>query len=104
MFIERLSDAEIKTFIESNIQDEYIEEYCSVNRYGNEGSLFLRLMNGSLRCISFNDFNIGTEMENVDVDGLKSAWKNFIYQKFGEEYKQAFNDNLRKKYEQELIK
>ena len=104
MFVEKLTDADIKEFIERNIQVEYIQEYCSVNRYGNEGSLFLRLINGALRCISFNDFNIGTEMENVDVDSLKSAWKNFMLQVFGNEYKQAYNENLRQQYESEMIK
>ena len=104
MFIEKLSDDDIRAFVVENIQDEFIQEYCSVNRYGSECSVFLRLKNGALSCVSFNDFNIGADMESVCVENLKLQWKKFMHQKFGDKYKQAFNENLKRKYESEMIK
>ena len=39
-----------------------------------------------------------------EVEKMFETYKTFMLKKFGEEYKQAFNENLKKKYEEEMIK
>ena len=39
-----------------------------------------------------------------EIEEMFTNFKKFMYKKFGDEYKQAFNENLKKKYESEMIK
>ena len=104
MFIERLSDEEIKSFVKQYVKNDWTGEYRALNRYGDEASLFITIYGGALRSVCINDYNISTDLEYVDRDEIGSLWKKFMYEKFGDEYKQAFNENLRKEYESEMIK
>jgi len=102
MFIEKLKDEEIQKFIENNIKQEFIQEYGLFNR--EEDRLYIRLFNGALRDVFVNDFHLYTNLEDVDTTKINFEWSNFMYQKFGNEYKQAYNENLRQQYESAMIK
>lgn len=56
--------------------------------------------------VVFDDFDvrvIGTMFDKTTTKH-KNAFKNFMHAKFGEEYKQCFNENLNQKVQNESIK
>ena len=104
MFVERLTTNDIEILITAlKLKDMYwianIEspKYCMGNVWK------IRMVNkssGFRSKISFNDFKI---YGNCPFNASK-IFKAFMYAKFGDEYKQAFNERLTKKYQEELIK
>ena len=107
MFIERLKDEEVLEFIQRPtiiLPTQTIRE-IKINRdRQNAIRVYITLPNGCIRMFSLNDFSIATDKECIDAKELKFEWEYYMCDKFGEEYKKAFNDNIKKKYEAELIK
>jgi len=105
MFIERLKDEEILEFLKNSlfVIAKDISERGEIKRYGDAVAVFVKLDNGAIRIISLSDFNVSTDKE-ISAPMLNFQWKKFMHQKSGDEYKQAFNENLKKKYEEEMIK
>ena len=63
------------------------------------------LNNGAHRSLIMNDFSADANgVPCIYPERLNKMFKAFMYFKFGNEYKNAFNENLRKKYEEEMIK
>ena len=107
MFIEKLTDEEIIAFFKkslANFQPE-INQRVTVNRYsGSSAAMFGAFENGVDKIITINDYYVSISNVIADTEILKYEWQNFMCEKFGDEYKQAFNGNLNKKYEEEMIK
>ena len=104
MFIERLKKEDVDVFIHAlGIKNRYeitsveqIKVY-SINRW----EIRMKSKSSGFRArICFEDFTVYGDW-NVNT---KLVFKAFMYAKFGEEYKQAFNENLKQKYESEMIK
>ena len=104
MFIEKLSDVEIRSYVESNIHNEWIKQYGSVSRYSDEAIVTLTMFSGALRRVTLNDFEIDADLDYADQSEINAQWKNYMFKKFGNEYKQAYNEYLKQKYESEMIK
>ena len=101
MFIEKLSKQEIISFTNKYFPTCKVSNIQIINN-----SLCIKLQGETImHILVFGDFDAkimdGMKIEN---DSLQNAWKNFLNEKFVDEYKQAYNENLLKKYEQEMIK
>ena len=107
MFVERLTKEDIIEFINScSIKKYSITDINHFNFYGfNRWDVRLEKVD---KYDSFNKFKYTIVLEDFSIDGAclidKKLFKAFMYKKFGEEYKQAFNDQLKRKFEEELIK
>ncbi|MBQ9786346.1 MAG: hypothetical protein IJW25_02655 [Clostridia bacterium] len=104
MFIEKLKESDVEKLIQE-IDNQKRYKILSLNFWDidafSKWVVKLERIDDQRQCsIYFSDFNITTSFLGITQTGFKTA----MYHMFGEEYKQAFNDNLRKKYEQELIK
>ena len=106
MFIEKLKDEEILNFLNDYVFvfPECNKEHCRVNRYSGAVSVMIKLSNGKIMIFTMDDFVIESAQLQTGGKMVNYQWKKFMHQKFGDEYKQAFNEQLKKKYEQELIK
>lgn len=105
MFVERLTKDDVRELINSlNIKDYSITLIQRIDIYGfNRWSVDL-LKNDEFRS---RPSRATVVIEDFRTYGLwvdKKLFKAYMYKKFGEEYKQAFNDQLKRKYEEELIK
>ena len=102
MFIEKLTDEDIKQLMSKFVRKAKLIEIERQER---------------CICVSYatKEFDIVAIIENFDVHVFAAGFdttspkttrlfKLFMLEKFGDEYKQAFNENLRKKYESEMIK
>ena len=104
MFIEKLKESDVEKLIEE-IDDGKRYKFISAQFYdiGDFSKWFVRLEkieNQKEYSISFNDYGINATLLGFSQSGFKMA----MYHMFGDEYKQAFNENLRKQYELEMIK
>ena len=102
MFVEKLTKDEIKELIYSlNIGNYAVESIDYIGVYDiNRWWVELKNNDGIGKSIFVSDFEIQAKGLYMD----KNIFKSFMYKKFGEEYKQAFNDQLKRKFEEELIK
>ena len=104
MFIDRLRQKDIDVFIKAlGLCDRY--EIMSVDRVKvysiDRWEINMKSKStGRRNHIYFVDFNVYGDCTSY----TKQVFKAFMLAKFGDEYKQAFNENLRKKYESEMIK
>jgi len=103
MFIERLSYNEIKDFV----QEATKMQADSIGKIGDEQVVLIyntEGVNQEKSGVYLKDFECRSQLLNSTTKSLKKQWKQFMYSKFGEEYKQAFNEDLKRKFEEELIK
>ena len=104
MFIERLTKEDVEVFIKaSGLNNRYeITSVDQIKIYSiNRWEIRMKSKTSGFRArICFEDFHIYGDW-NVNT---KQVFKAFMLAKFGDEYKQAFNENLTKKYQSELIK
>jgi len=104
MFIERLTKEDVEVFIKAlGLNNRYeitsvdqIKIY-SINRWEINMKSKSTVRKNHIYFVDFNVYG--------DCTGYtKQVFKAFMLAKFGDEYKQAFNENLTKKYQLELIK
>ena len=109
MFVEKLQPEEVIDFLKNELKDEdlklihikeYGKAYCDVG----EWTVELTLPNDEIRSVTMNAFNVATNLEGVHMHHIRTHWKFFMYQKFGKEYKHAYNRNLKSEYKIEMIK
>ena len=104
MFIEKLKESDVEKLIQE-IDDGKRYKILS-SKFWDIGAFSkwvveLQRIEDQRQCsISFSDFNITTTFLGITQSEFKMA----MYHKFGEEYKLAFNENLKQKYESEMIK
>lgn len=101
MFVERLTKKDIVNLMKKL-------GYCvDFNLIKTENSIQIRFQfNLNPYCLTIEDFSIKLVVNCFDSTKPKhnNLFKLFMKDKFGDEYKTAFNENLRKKYEAEMIK
>ncbi len=102
MFVEKLKEEDVTQFVTKNLD----KKVSSVKFADNAINVYF---NNEYSCwmegLIFTDFEIILLLRgDFDANMLNEKWTAFMQQKFGDEYKQAFNENLRKKYEAEMIK
>lgn len=104
MFIDRLTKDDVQELITDLNLDKnfWISDvnYLDFYEFQRWEIKLVRKTSGFRSTISFKDFEIHGNCSSYD----KQAFKDFMCKKFGDEYKQAFNERLRKKYEEEMIK
>jgi len=107
MFINRLKQEEVREFIEKTF-NKNVKLSINADNAENDSigdSFFLEIPKVlKTQVIHFTDFKVECYDRKLDLEAINNSWKNFLTEKFGDEYKQAFNENLRKKYESEMIK
>ena len=104
MFIERLSENDVREFIENSILE-------SINWHGEQPTVSYKNGVVTIRVnvinqeIVLSDFDAYTKQFTREANQkLDREWKEFMYRVFDKEYKKAYNQNLKKKYEEEMIK
>lgn len=104
MFVEKLTRQDVEVFIKAlGLEERYeITSINHINVYSlNKWDIRLKSKSTGVRAgIAFDDFVVFGDTNYY----TKNVFKAFMYAKFGEEYKQAFNERLKQKYESELIK
>ena len=104
MFIERLTDYEVEMFLK-DAQNIFAKK---ISRSQNEIMVlapdFETAFGNKNTCVHLSDFHADIETTLATCYALKKQWIDYLQDKFGEEYKQAFNENLKGKNKQELIK
>lgn len=102
MFVERLTEKELNNFVKNIFP---MAKKVEVNKHDNSLITAKAIGNEVAYTIVLSDFNSkvirGTQLENY---GLQQHWVEFLVEKYQDEYKQAYNKNLYKKYEQEMLK
>ena len=105
MFVERINRQELSKAIKSVEIDVDIYEIIKRNGEG----FYIQIDNG---CMGPNPEFVITDFDveplntfaRMNENFMKKFMKKFLFEKFGEEYKTAYNENLKKNYEEELIK
>jgi len=105
MFVERINREELSKAIKSIDIDVDIYEFLKRNDEG----LYIQIDNG---CMGPNPEFVITDFEVKSLNSyaritekfMKKFMKKFLLEKFGEEYKTAYNENLKNKFEEEIIK
>lgn len=102
MFLERVSNEELAEFIG---KETYFSK-LTFERGEVNGIVYASVHIDEDTELFFRDFDILIMDCEYDEDEeyMKNQWKKFMHEKFGEEYKKAYNENLMKKYEEEMIK
>ena len=101
MFVEKLTEKELNDFVKNifpmakKIEVKKHGDLITAQAFGNEVTYTIVLSDFNSKVVR------GTQLENY---GLQKHWIDFNLEKFGNEYKQAYNKNLYKKYEQEMLK
>ena len=103
MFVEKLTKKDVKDFIAIvNISNDHAFLSANFVEVGGLNTWFVKFRNletNKTYTISFTDFNVVSSLPK-----FKARFKAFMVRKFGEEYKKAFNKNLKQKYKEEMIK
>ena len=104
MFIERLSENDVREFIENSILEciNWHGEQPTVSYKNGVVTIRVNVINQE---IVLSDFDAYTKQFTREANQkLDRECKKFMYRVFDKEYKKAYNQNLKKKYEEEMIK
>lgn len=125
MFIEQLKEKDVQTLVKRVLGKKKYRVYQT--KYFENSKLWgvdVRFENTTFKgqeikeLVVFGDFHLemgkadsplckinpSTIYWNHEVEHMFETFKAFMLKKFGDEYKQAFNENLKQKYESEMIK
>ena len=103
MFIEKLTKQDFIDFSKNYVKEKLIGAY---KRHNDVYFTMQNKIEGSTLNYYMSDFKvIAVDYQSViKSDEINKLWKQFMCDKFKEEYKQAYNQNLKKQYEEDLIK
>ena len=103
MFIEKLTKKDIVSIIKEVMN--FDGEISSIRKTDKE--IIVRYMGiWYAHEITISDFSVNANINAIDETKVEhqNKFKAFMLNKFGDKYKQAFNEKLKQKYESEMIK
>ena len=103
MFVEKLTKRDIKDFVAIlNVSNEHSFVSADFITMGGINTWFVKfrnLENERRYTLCFTDFKCTSTFTNI-----QAKFKTFMVKKFGDEYKDAFNKNLKQQCKEEMIK
>ncbi len=104
MFVEKLTSSDVEKIAKKLTLAKTYKvvdvKNLSIAWYSGWQVTVVNSVTGGRRTFTLTDYEIVNHIAKEDNE----RFKQLMYAKFGDEYKTAFNENLRKKYEAEMIK